>query len=354
MPPEINSEKWTGLIGPSSVLSFFANRGGIVAYRKSNPGVHSDPDAAAATSVPSCGAGAGTDEAGDDTGTGAGESASIVLGEITAYRCWNVSSGLYRSLNGTVWFPDEPMSGEGIALENSSGVYAFRSRADAEHEAKRYGSALAVGSVKMWGTIVEHEKGYRAEFAKIDQIFSNAVSEYSVAALRQEKARGPAMAKALAEDCASYKFRCERYGDFLSVLMERRGKKFVCGINLADAAAIVPINGEPARSGRVEFKIWKSDGDVHLYRPDADYGARVEMVHIPTFGKEENLLHQDFSTDDDTIGIDDCPIAAADDQVRLSSGVIIFAPHGCGRKIYQQILDTIRAEPRGPINIVTE
>jgi hypothetical protein len=65
-----------------------------------------------------------------------------------------------------VWHPDRPASGD----IRKHGVYSFRhvirSREDYGYTAGK-GGPLLYGKVKIWGEIVEHEAGYRSEFAKI-------------------------------------------------------------------------------------------------------------------------------------------------------------------------------------------
>ena len=65
-----------------------------------------------------------------------------------------------------VWHPDEPASGD----VRTHGIYSFR---NAIKSIADYGYDLALrgpvlfGKIKIWGEIVEHEDGYRSEFAKI-------------------------------------------------------------------------------------------------------------------------------------------------------------------------------------------
>src|SRR5262249_37294361 len=64
-----------------------------------------------------------------------------------------------------VWLPDEPASGD----VREHGIYSFK---QVIRSREQYGFALAgrpllYGSVKIWGEIVEHEVGYRSQFAKI-------------------------------------------------------------------------------------------------------------------------------------------------------------------------------------------
>jgi hypothetical protein len=100
----------------------------------------------------------------------------IRVGEITAYRAWGVIEPTWLRkaddrlhsvyVQDYVWPLDEPASGD----VQTHGIYSFRDvigcRAD-------YGYALGIagpllfGKVKIWGEIVEHEAGYRSEFAKI-------------------------------------------------------------------------------------------------------------------------------------------------------------------------------------------
>ena len=65
-----------------------------------------------------------------------------------------------------VWHPDEPATGD----VRVHGIYSFR---DVIRSKQEYGYDLGVdepllfGKVKIWGEIVEHEEGYRSQFAKI-------------------------------------------------------------------------------------------------------------------------------------------------------------------------------------------
>jgi hypothetical protein len=100
----------------------------------------------------------------------------IRVGEIIAYRAWRaVAPGwLHRRhdrlhsilISHYVWDPDEPASGD----IREHGIYSFRnvikSISEYGYDAGRYGPIL-FGKIKIWGEIVEHEAGYRSEFAKI-------------------------------------------------------------------------------------------------------------------------------------------------------------------------------------------
>jgi len=100
----------------------------------------------------------------------------IRVGQIIAYRAWRVmGSGwligrddrLHSILmSDYVWHPDKPASGD----VRTHGIYSFRkvikSMADYGYDAAMRGPIL-FGKIKIWGEIVEHEAGYRSEFAKI-------------------------------------------------------------------------------------------------------------------------------------------------------------------------------------------
>lgn len=120
--------------------------------------------------------------------------ATVTTGEITAYRTWWVDhAGKLRSMTQiyTIWEPDQPMTGDvdeficfvqRTGKNRFAGVYAYNSvdRAFAEFNTDmlEYGRyylykevvGLALGEVKLWGQVVEHESGYRAQFAKLTKI----------------------------------------------------------------------------------------------------------------------------------------------------------------------------------------
>ncbi|HXJ66864.1 MAG TPA: hypothetical protein VNN79_24165 [Actinomycetota bacterium] len=104
------------------------------------------------------------------------ESAGVRLGEITAWRLWWVDGHGHR-LRSVVrdepWLPGVPMTGD-PKPDNRAGVYAFREPADAYCELSITETPLVLGTVKLWGRYVEHERGYRAEFARITSLVATA------------------------------------------------------------------------------------------------------------------------------------------------------------------------------------
>lgn len=99
------------------------------------------------------------------------ENTGIKVGEITGYRIWNLRDGFLWAFGvNRAWGPNEPMKGE-PAENNMEGVWAFKEQSDAVHKiCDNIGKELVLGSVKMWGTIIEHKIGYRSEFARVATI----------------------------------------------------------------------------------------------------------------------------------------------------------------------------------------
>lgn len=96
------------------------------------------------------------------------ENAGIRAGEITAWRCWRLNKGFLQSAHvETVWAPGEVMEGT-VPDHGVEGVNAWKTKSGA----LTYGVGVCdiIGSVLLWGEVVEHEKGYRAQYAKIASI----------------------------------------------------------------------------------------------------------------------------------------------------------------------------------------
>jgi hypothetical protein len=102
------------------------------------------------------------------------EDAGISAGEIIAYRAWRVNNkaGLLQSITvDTIWAPGEPM--EGAPDDSPFGVFAFKSGSQVltEYLGHTWTTApIAVGTVALWGTVIEHELGYRAQFGKVNSL----------------------------------------------------------------------------------------------------------------------------------------------------------------------------------------
>lgn len=103
----------------------------------------------------------------------------IVVGEIIGWRCWNLTAGcLLRSISvDSTWMPGSPMNAcDGpygadweVKFPTGGGVHAWKKKEDAfKYGASGVGPQGAViGTVRLSGQVIEHERGYRAECAEI-------------------------------------------------------------------------------------------------------------------------------------------------------------------------------------------
>lgn len=95
------------------------------------------------------------------------------FGELIGYRCWRVPvRPLLCSvhMHKHVWTPgavEECDAGEDIADNSAHGFHAWKTMPQAVNYAVECGPPVVVGSVKLWGTVLCHERGYRSQFAKI-------------------------------------------------------------------------------------------------------------------------------------------------------------------------------------------
>jgi preprotein translocase subunit YajC len=99
---------------------------------------------------------------------------------IVGWRVWRWDAAGLSSLNGKPWPPRQPLAakcGAGNAheahelphLDCTCGVYASKSR---EHLRQLgYDGRGIRGEVHLWGTVVEHELGWRAQFAYPKTLF---------------------------------------------------------------------------------------------------------------------------------------------------------------------------------------
>lgn len=106
------------------------------------------------------------------------EDAGISAGEIIGHRAWRVNKGLLRSMAvNKVWAPGEPMEGDPQAGPDCggygiAGVHAFKTRSEVltAYDETNPLIPIAFGTVALWGTVVEHELGYRAQFGRVNSI----------------------------------------------------------------------------------------------------------------------------------------------------------------------------------------
>jgi hypothetical protein len=106
----------------------------------------------------------------------------IKAGEITAYRAWHITSlhpGAHVRLMSVfashLWTPgrSEKADREVDDCQSGSGFHAFNTP---ELCLKQYGlglittTGIVYGEIKMWGKVIEHERGYRSEYCKITKL----------------------------------------------------------------------------------------------------------------------------------------------------------------------------------------
>lgn len=104
----------------------------------------------------------------------------VVSGEIIGYRIWRLKHGLLQSVHMCdIWHPGEVMVGREIEDWSRRGVHAWKEAGEKYHE-YLYDSMLCddgfnpsrpttifTGTVFLWGDVVEHLHGYRAEYARV-------------------------------------------------------------------------------------------------------------------------------------------------------------------------------------------
>ena len=98
--------------------------------------------------------------------------ASTVFGEILAWRVWKVKAGWLRSTyREDIWPASGPIIASGIEDHNAIGIHAWKDQQQAIKYGMEYSAGWVVlGKVRLWGTVIEHERGYRAEFARVAEI----------------------------------------------------------------------------------------------------------------------------------------------------------------------------------------
>jgi hypothetical protein len=105
------------------------------------------------------------------------EDAGIRAGEIIGYRAWLLyGNNLFSVYANYRWSPE----GEATPVENLHfyGLHAFKTYREAYYNYRCYqcGDTVIFGSVALWGEVIEHKIGYRAQYARIislDKLLNN-------------------------------------------------------------------------------------------------------------------------------------------------------------------------------------
>jgi hypothetical protein len=100
----------------------------------------------------------------------------IRAGEIIGWRVWNLCNGLLSSVFvAYTWHPGvfERSSSKRCGYHNP-GYHAFRDKEQAERQVSTFaaykGWPCVIGSVAMWGEVIEHQHGWRSEYAAVRSI----------------------------------------------------------------------------------------------------------------------------------------------------------------------------------------
>ena len=112
---------------------------------------------------------------GDKTRDAALGEPRIRAGEIIGWRVWRLGNGLLRS--AAVSYTWRPGVFERSSIQpggyhfHNPGYHAFRQKEQAERDGPRLifssSSPAVIGSVAMWGEVIEHQHGWRSEYAAV-------------------------------------------------------------------------------------------------------------------------------------------------------------------------------------------
>lgn len=117
------------------------------------------------------------------------ENTGLKVGEIIGFRMWHIKDNYLVSYSAShAWPPGEVMNGD-PKEDNNEGIWSFKEKSRALNKMLECGDSV-MGSIKMWGRIIEYTQGYRAEFARIvslealrprdDKLLKKLQSEYGV------------------------------------------------------------------------------------------------------------------------------------------------------------------------------
>lgn len=98
------------------------------------------------------------------------DKAGMTFGEFVGWRIWGIKDGYLQSYSAQyTWVP-------GIAAEgkpgdhDGGGLWAFKDPAKALHKLLEQHVPSAIGSIWMYGDVVEHSDGYRSQYAMVRSI----------------------------------------------------------------------------------------------------------------------------------------------------------------------------------------
>ena len=125
------------------------------------------------------------------------ETAGITVGELVGWRIWRVrpADRLLMSFSADrIWLPGEPMEGK-PSDHGSEGIWVFKDAGRAAAKLQELGCESAIGTVWLWGNVIEHADGYRGEFAEVrslEGVHRGGLNHAMLTALRQRYRVGSA------------------------------------------------------------------------------------------------------------------------------------------------------------------
>ncbi len=108
------------------------------------------------------------------------------FGEIVAWRAWVFDLGRLKSpYRETLWAPGAIIKSDHHPYKSSKGIFAHKT---CERVLEQESDWSVIGTVMLWGDVVEHEYGYRAEFARIEKLhhFASGMTDSFKAWLQAE------------------------------------------------------------------------------------------------------------------------------------------------------------------------
>lgn len=100
--------------------------------------------------------------------------------EFIGYKVWHVIHRPFGHLRlrspsqGTIWKPREAVHEPRVTQHGRAGIYAFKTAVFAGSYCCDWSyfqdMELVIGTVRLWGRVIECQDGYRAEFAAVDSI----------------------------------------------------------------------------------------------------------------------------------------------------------------------------------------
>jgi hypothetical protein len=94
------------------------------------------------------------------------------ISPIVAYRVWDWDATGLKSLNGERWFPGRALTAKCPTTDHeppadgcSCGVYSAKNHQHLQHIIDCNVEYAVHGEVYLWGKVVEHKLGWRAQFA---------------------------------------------------------------------------------------------------------------------------------------------------------------------------------------------